>query len=163
MNGSSPQPRVPSEEVAGLVERVKFFNNESAFAVLREKVAFAKQCGAAPPNATEDTHPHVRALFKQCVLAVQYCMGPDLFAKRIGSSVDRARELLRLHHETFHTFWMWSDAAVNHASLHCEIQNTFGWRMEVNALTSERTLRNFPMQANAAAMMQLACCFATER
>jgi exodeoxyribonuclease V alpha subunit len=38
MNDSSPQTRTPSEEIAGLVERVTFFNEESGFAVLRVKV-----------------------------------------------------------------------------------------------------------------------------
>jgi len=38
MKDSSPQPRTPSEEIAGLVERVTFFNEESGFAVLRVKV-----------------------------------------------------------------------------------------------------------------------------
>ena len=38
MTASSPQPRVPSEEIAGLVERVTFFNPESGFAVLRVHV-----------------------------------------------------------------------------------------------------------------------------
>jgi exodeoxyribonuclease V alpha subunit len=38
MNDSSPHPRTPSEEIAGLVERVTFFNEESGFAVLRVKV-----------------------------------------------------------------------------------------------------------------------------
>jgi len=38
MSDSSPEPRTPSEEIAGLVERVTFFNEESGFAVLRVKV-----------------------------------------------------------------------------------------------------------------------------
>ena len=38
MTAYSPQPRVPSEEIAGLVERVTFFNPESGFAVLRVNV-----------------------------------------------------------------------------------------------------------------------------
>jgi ATP-dependent exoDNAse (exonuclease V) alpha subunit len=38
MNDSSPQPRTSAEEIAGLVERVTFFNEESGFAVLRVKV-----------------------------------------------------------------------------------------------------------------------------
>ena len=38
MTASSPQTRVPSEEIAGLVERVTFFNPESGFAVLRVQV-----------------------------------------------------------------------------------------------------------------------------
>src|ERR1700746_2022700 len=38
MNHSSSPARIPSEEIAGLVERVTFFNPESGFAVLRVKV-----------------------------------------------------------------------------------------------------------------------------
>jgi exodeoxyribonuclease V alpha subunit len=38
MSDSSPEPCTPSEEIAGLVERVTFFNEESGFAVLRVKV-----------------------------------------------------------------------------------------------------------------------------
>ncbi len=38
MSDSSPKARTPSEEIAGLVERVTFFNEESGFAVLRVKV-----------------------------------------------------------------------------------------------------------------------------
>jgi exodeoxyribonuclease V alpha subunit len=38
MSDSSLEPRTPSEEIAGLVELVTFFNEESGFAVLRVKV-----------------------------------------------------------------------------------------------------------------------------
>ena len=38
MSASSPQPRTPSDAIAGLVERVTFFNEESGFSVLRVKV-----------------------------------------------------------------------------------------------------------------------------
>jgi exodeoxyribonuclease V alpha subunit len=38
MTASSAQPRVPSEEIAGLIERVTFFNPESGFAVLRVQI-----------------------------------------------------------------------------------------------------------------------------
>ena len=38
MPTSSPGPNTPSEEIAGLVERVTYFNEESGFAVLRVKV-----------------------------------------------------------------------------------------------------------------------------
>jgi exodeoxyribonuclease V alpha subunit len=38
MTASSAQHRIPTEEIAGLVERVTFFNPESGFAVLRVHV-----------------------------------------------------------------------------------------------------------------------------
>jgi hypothetical protein len=38
MSTASTQPRTPSDEVAGLVERVTFFYEENGFAVLRVKI-----------------------------------------------------------------------------------------------------------------------------
>jgi DNA polymerase I len=39
----------------------------------------------------------------------------------------------------------------------------FGWQLHVAAGFNPRSLRNFPMQANGAEMLRLACCLATER
>jgi DNA polymerase I len=47
-------------------------------------LAFAKQAGAAPADATKSTHKAVRDQFKSTVLAVQYGMGADALAQRIG-------------------------------------------------------------------------------
>jgi DNA polymerase I len=126
-------------------------------------LAFAKQAGAAPADATKATHKTVRDQFKSTVLAVQYGMGADALAQRIGQPPIRARELLRLHRETYRVFWRWSDAAVDHAMLTGSLHTAFGWRVRVPAVSNERSLRNFPMQANGAEMLRLACCLGTER
>jgi hypothetical protein len=126
-------------------------------------LAFAKQAGAAPADATKATHKTVRDQFKSTVLAVQYGMGADALAQRIGQPPIRARELLRLHKETYRVFWRWSDAAVDHAMLTGSLHTVFGWRVQVPTVANERSLRNFPMQANGAEMLRLACCLATER
>jgi DNA polymerase-1 len=126
-------------------------------------LAFAKQAGAAPPDANKESHAEIRELYKQCVLAVQYLMGPNAFAFRIASTEDRALELLEMHRRTFRRFWAWSDAAVNYAYLNGGLHTAFGWRLKVTGDTSDRTVRNFPMQGNGAEMMRLACCIATER
>ena len=68
-------------------------------------LAFAKQAGAAPKDATKATHKAIRDQFKSTVLAVQYGMGADSLAQRIGQPPIRARELLRLHRETYRVFW----------------------------------------------------------
>jgi DNA polymerase I-like protein with 3'-5' exonuclease and polymerase domains len=126
-------------------------------------LAFAKQAGAAPANATKATHKAVRDQFKSTVLAVQYGMGADALAQRIGQPPIRARELLRLHRDTYRVFWRWSDAAVDHAMLNGSLYTVFGWRIQVPAVSNERSLRNFPMQANGAEMLRLACCLGVER
>jgi hypothetical protein len=126
-------------------------------------LAFAKQAGAAPASATKATHKAIRDQFKSTVLAVQYGMGPDALAQRIGQPPIRARELLRLHRETYKVFWEWSDAAVDHAMLYGHLHTVFGWRVRVGEVSNARSLRNFPMQANGAEMLRLACCLGTEQ
>jgi len=126
-------------------------------------LAFAKQAGAVPPDATKHSHKSEREQFKACVLAVQYGMGPESLAQRIGQPTAKARELLQLHKQTYRTFWLWSDAAVDHAMLYGTLWTVFGWTIHVGADPNPRFLRNFPMQANGAALLRLACCFAVDR
>jgi DNA polymerase I-like protein with 3'-5' exonuclease and polymerase domains len=126
-------------------------------------LAFAKQAGAVPAEATKDSHPLQRDQFKACVLAVQYGMGEESLAVRIGQPVLKARELLELHRKTYVTFWRWSDAALDQAMLHGRLWTVFGWNIKVGESPNPRSLRNFPMQANGAEMLRLACCLATER
>jgi hypothetical protein len=126
-------------------------------------LAFAKQAGAVPADATKQSHSAQRELFKACVLAVQYGMGPDALAARIAQPPVVARDLLRAHQETFREFWKWSDAAVDHAMSKSSIHTVFGWTLHIGADSNPRSLRNFPMQANGAEMLRLACCLATER
>jgi hypothetical protein len=124
---------------------------------------FAKQAGAAPPDATKHSHKPVRDQFKACVLAVQYGMGAESLAQRIGQPTIRARELLRLHRDTYRVFWRWSDQLLDHAMLTGILHTVFGWPLRVPPDANDRSLRNFPMQANGAEMLRLACCLATER
>ena len=124
---------------------------------------FAKQAHAAPVNATKATHKQVRDQFKSTVLAVQYGMGADSLAQRINQPPMRARELLRIHRETYGVFWAWSDRVVTHAMLTGKLHTAFGWQVAVPEVANERSLRNFPMQANGAEMLRLACCLATEQ
>ena len=126
-------------------------------------LAFAKMAGAVPPDATKNSHPAERELFKACVLAVQYGMGPDALALRIGKPPVVARDLLRAHQETFRVFWAWSDAAVDTAMITGQLSTVFGWTIHIGTESNPRSLRNYPMQANGAEMLRLACCLATER
>ncbi len=126
-------------------------------------LAFAKQAGLAPPDATKATHKDVRDRCKAVVLGVNYGMGAESLAQRIGAPPVVARDLLALHRRTYPTFWRWSEAAVDTAMLHGVITTVFGWPLHVGANANPRSLMNFPVQANAAEMLRLACCLATER
>ena len=82
---------------------------------------------------------------------------------RIGQPVIQARNLLRLHRETYRIFWTWSDGALDYAMLYGKLWTVFGWTIHTGENPNPRSLRNFPMQANGAEMLRLACCLCVER
>ena len=124
-------------------------------------LAFAIKAGQAPEGATKHTHKRLRDQFKAAVLAVQYGMGAESLAMRIGESKARGRELLQMHREAYPVFWRWSDAAVDKAMIEGKLQSVFGWKIMVSMDSNPRSLRNFPMQANGAEMMRLAMILMT--
>jgi hypothetical protein len=65
--------------------------------------------------------------------------------------------------ERWAALWPWSDAVVDHAMLFGSLHTVFGWHVHIGENPNPRSLRNFPMQANGAEMLRLACCLATER
>lgn len=124
-------------------------------------LAFAKQAGAAPAWATRESHAAERSIFKVVALGVQYGMGANALALRLGIPPIRARELLSLHQHAYPRFWRWSDGAVDHAMLRGRINTVFGW--PVFDTLNPCALRNFPMQANGAEMLRLACVMAHQQ
>lgn len=77
---------------------------------------------------------------------------------------------MRLHRQAYPVFWAWSDRAVDYAMIHNVIFTVFGWPLHLGPgadpkqlTTNPRSLRNFPVQANGAEMLRLACCLTTER
>lgn len=125
-------------------------------------LAFAKQAGAVPSDATKDSHPVERNRFKVCALAVQYGMQEHGLAQALGEQTAMARNLLQAHRDAYRTFWRWSQLQVDQAMLTGAIRTVFGWRLLISDDANPRSLANFPMQANGAEMMRLACSMATE-
>jgi hypothetical protein len=123
----------------------------------------AKQAGAAPADATRQSHGAVRELYKTVSLGVQYGMRETSLAARIGRSESEARDLLRRHREAYPRFWRWSEAAVDSAMLYGSIATVFGWQLHTGPTSTTRTFANFPMQANGAEMLRIACIEAAAR
>ena len=126
-------------------------------------LAFAIQSGAVPPDATKRSHATERSQYKQCVLAVQYGMGADSLAVRIGQPVIRARQLLGQHRRVYRRFWEWSDDVFNGAVATNRLRTVYGWQLQVRPDLNPRSVRNFPMQATAAEMLRVACILIHER
>ncbi len=134
-----------------------------AYNSLDPYLAFAKQAGLVPLDATKQSHESERDQAKACVLAVQYGMGEESLAARLGQPTIVARHLLRMHRETYPTFWSWSDSAVDHAMIFGSLSAVLGWTIYTAEEVNPRFLRNFPMQGNGSEMLRLACILASER
>ena len=93
---------------------------------------------------------------------MKYGMGAARLARQMVMKTSAAERLIASHRAAFPTFWSWSEAVETHALLHGEQTTVFGWRLAVAADANPRGLRNFPMQANGAEMLRLACCLISE-
>jgi len=126
-------------------------------------MAFARQAGAVPADATKESHGPTRELYKSTALAIQYGMGLESLSERLDQPISIARGLLRDHHDLYRDFWKWSDGTIDYAQLKGTLWTTFGWRVGVNPDTNSCMLRNFLMQGNGAEMLRLALIGATDR
>lgn len=120
-------------------------------------LALAKRVGAVPQDATRETHPKERELFKAVALGVQYGMRAFGLAELLGCSLYEAETWLENHRCVFSQFWQWLEAAGDCAQLDQHLESTFGWRFQYSDTTSFRTIRNWPIQTNGAEMLRIAC------
>jgi DNA polymerase family A len=125
-------------------------------------MAFAKAAGMVPADATAEGNEDVRQVCKAIVLGVNYGMGPETMAFKAAISKIEAREFMRLHKETYPSFWRFIDDTVTTALFTGKMQSVFGWRRHVERSANPRSLMNFPMQAGGAEMMRIAAIAATE-
>lgn len=128
-------------------------------------LAFAKQAGLVPTDATKATHKAERQRAKAIVLGVGYGMGPEAMASQANIHIDEARDLLLRHKLTYRKFWDWAEGVQNAGLLGIPLQTRFGWSWQAGVSTrpNPRSLLNWPMQSNGAEMMRLACCLLTEQ
>ena len=125
-------------------------------------LAFAKAAQLVPADATKTTHKLMRERCKAVVLGINYGMGPEAMALQAGIAPAEAKELLRLHNETYRPFWRWIGDTVSAAMLTNRMQTVFGWCRRVGRDANPRSLMNWPMQSHGAEMLRIAAIAATE-
>ena len=126
-------------------------------------LGFAKQAGAVPEWATKNSHGFIRDTYKTCSLGVNYCMHHKTLAFRIGRPEAEARYLLQRHREIYRRFWKWAEAAVDQAALVGRQWTSYGWICRTKRDFNPRSLQNFPMQAEGAHVLQIACSLGIEK
>jgi len=129
-------------------------------------VNFGIAIGVLPPRSTKSsaafTHPGRRDALKTCALAVLYGMGPQLLAYRMQRSLAIARDWIEAHRRRYQTFWAFAQNAQDHLMRGGSLETTFGWHLHPSRHPNVRSVVNFPVQANAAEILRLACILAVE-
>jgi hypothetical protein len=151
-----------SEEFGIAAALSRDMNMRAAYATGDPHLAFAVQAGAAPPDATRDTHGEVRDRFKACNLGVLFGMGALTLGQQVSLPTPYARDLIRVHQETYSRYWRWSNGAVDHAMLLRGLHTVFGWRIGVGPDSRPASLRNWPVQSTGAEILRLAACMLTD-
>ena len=122
-------------------------------------ISFGRDAGLIPRDATKQSHPKDREIFKQCVLAIGYGMGPQSLSSRINKPQSYAKDLLDKYARTYSRFWAWTQAIMDRARCHGDLWTTYGWLLKDGQHHKINSLRNWIMQSNGADMMRLATIF----
>jgi DNA polymerase I len=128
--------------------------------------ALAFTCGYTKdpdPQHRKKNNSEMRNQMKRLQLAINYGMGVPSLAKGLNSHTLIASNIIEQHRRAYPRFWQWRDEVVNTAMLRREMRSVFGWTLRISTSPNKRTLYNFPMQANGAEMLRLACCLGTEQ
>jgi hypothetical protein len=120
---------------------------------------FARSFGmTTEPNRKiwKANNPEMRDRMKRLTLAINYGMGVLSLAKGLDRHPIIASGILRIHRENYPRSWQYREERVEAAFLDRHIKSKFGWALWLTHSPNERTLYNFPMQANGAEMLRLA-------
>jgi hypothetical protein len=125
-------------------------------------LSFAKRVGAAPNDATKQTHSALRDRYKTGLLAIQYGIGPETLASRLGISDFAAHEMIAQHHELFAVYWRWAEDWLVHALDTGVMWTPLGWECRTGITEfNSRSIMNFPVQGAGADILRLSVIWAT--
>ena len=66
-------------------------------------------------------------MLKAAVLAINYGMGAEALALKVGITVNEALALLATHHRVYHRFWTWREQYIDTALIRGEMRTIMGW------------------------------------
>jgi DNA polymerase I-like protein with 3'-5' exonuclease and polymerase domains len=134
-------------------------------------LALAKKSGSVPKNATKQSHPLERDIFKTIQLGIGYGKGVSSLAGDIywlhannnehinlskAEAYDVAYEIYHWHKNSFNVYWSWISETIQSARALGFYKSLDGWVYFVDQNTRDTQLLNLPMQSNGAAMLRKA-------
>jgi DNA polymerase family A len=123
---------------------------------------FAISARLAPADATRDTHGMIRDACKSLFLGIGYGMQAPTLAQQAGITFAEARELIRLHSDTYRNFARWRRDTVDRALLRGHMVTAFDWHRHGCYGARPTELMNWPIQSAGSHLMQFVCIAATE-
>ena len=124
-------------------------------------VSFAKAAGKIPSDGNKNTHSEIREKFKTCMLALNYGMSEQGFAKRSGLLLVEAKAMFKAHRQTYNRYWEYITNFADVGLLSGHVVTRYGWHCDTTNMTY-RSLQNFPMQAHGADILRLASILCLE-
>jgi len=124
-------------------------------------LAFAKKAGAIPADGTKKTHPQTRDIYKRCMLALNYGMSTESFARDVQISYAEANYIVKWHKRRYKKYWNWIDSFIDQGFLKGYVQTYYNWFYQTRN-AKYRTLQNWPMQSHGADILRLAICLCVE-
>lgn len=130
-------------------------------------LAFAKQAGLVPQDATKETHEFERDLCKATVLGLQFGMGKDKLNTKLRLdsgkevSMEKTMELITAHKTVFSTYWSWVYEVTNEYKDNNPLCTNDGWVLFCDN-PSIPSVRNFLVQGNAASITRRAIVLMVE-
>ena len=113
--------------------------------------------GAAPSDATKDTHPKPRQLYKVGVLANSYGMGRDSLAQQLNESLAIAKSIQFGIKRAYAKYFQWQENVKSKMIKQKRLQTIFGWTRHLpSGDINFRSIGNWPIQATGAEMTRLA-------
>ena len=115
--------------------------------------------GMAPTDATKETHPEIRKIWKTIVLATNYGQGARGMAKalkKFNKTYSEVAGLLMKYKEIYKTYFDWAEAKSNHAQVHGYISTSLGWdrHFPYAVPINPRSLMNWPVQSEAGEILR---------
>ena len=118
----------------------------------------AKLAKMVPTNATKQSHPKERSIFKVVFLANSYGMGPRMLAKKLKISIGEAKALMIKFKKIYSVYYSWINKQLNNAGRDRRISTCYGWDRYLQPFqkTNDRSMLNFPIQSHGAEILRMA-------
>jgi DNA polymerase I len=125
-------------------------------------LSFAKMAGLVPHDGTRDQYSSERERCKICVLGVQFGMGPETLANKLGMDPAYGHKYFELHRQTYPNYWKFIQAVLDHLMFYGSYTLRFGWTLHAGPNLRPNTAKNFPIQGHGSEMLRLAVVRATQ-